>query len=69
MTDLKPWYQSRAVWGALVAIAASVMRSAGLGLPEGAEGEIADAALSLAGTAGGLAALYGRIVATRPIGG
>lgn len=68
MTDeTKPWYMSRTVWGALIAIAASLAHAAGIEITAGDEGELADLLAAAAGTVGGLIALYGRIAARRPV--
>ena len=64
---MKNWYQSKTVWGALVAIAASILRIAGLEFGEAEQAELTDAIATIAGTAGGLLALYGRVTATLPI--
>jgi len=63
MTDVKAWYRSRTVWGALIAILASLAKVAGFELSAGDEGELADLAVAAVGTAGGLIALFGRISA------
>ena len=65
MNDVKAWYQSRTVWGALIAIAASLAHAAGVEITAGDEGELADLVVSAAGTIGGLLALFGRISARR----
>nr|WP_298100717.1 hypothetical protein [uncultured Shinella sp.] len=68
MTDeTKPWYMSRTVWGALIAITASLANAAGVEIKAGDEGELADLLVSAAGTIGGLIAIYGRISARRPV--
>lgn len=69
MLDMKPWYQSKTVWGALIAIAAPLLGQAGLQVGGAEEAEIADALTTLAGTVGGLLALYGRLTATKGVGG
>ncbi|PWW02223.1 hypothetical protein DFR52_102891 [Hoeflea marina] len=68
MNEIKPWYQSKAVWGALIAVAASAVRVGGIELGLEDQGQLADAAVSLAGTIGGLLALYGRVSAKNRIG-
>ncbi|MGV8935999.1 MAG: hypothetical protein ACOH2J_02690 [Allorhizobium sp.] len=68
MIDSKAWYQSKTVWGALIAVAASVLRLAGVELGLDMQGQLADAAVTLAGTIGGLLALYGRVAAKAAIG-
>ena len=65
--DLKAWYQSRTVWGALIAILASLANAAGIEVTAGDEGELADLIVAAVGTAGGLVALYGRILARRRV--
>ena len=65
--DLKAWYQSRTVWGALIAIIASLANAAGLEVTAGDEGELADLVVSAVGTIGGLIALSGRISARRRV--
>ncbi|MGQ2970569.1 MAG: hypothetical protein ACT6RF_17625 [Allorhizobium sp.] len=69
MLDLKPWYQSKTVWGALIAIAAPLLGQAGLQVGGAVQAEIADALTTLVGTVGGLLALYGRLTATKGVGG
>ncbi|EYR81175.1 MULTISPECIES: hypothetical protein [unclassified Shinella] len=65
--DAKAWYQSRTVWGALVAILASLANAAGVEVTAGDEGELADLLVAAVGTLGGLVALYGRILARRRV--
>jgi hypothetical protein len=69
MLDVKPWYQSKTVWGALIAIAAPLLGRAGLEVGGAEQAEIADALTTLACTVGGLLALYGRLTATKGVGG
>ena len=68
MNDMKQWYFSKTVWGALVAIAASLMQGAGIELDLATRGEIADNAVALAGAIGGLIAIYGRLTAQKRLG-
>lgn len=65
--DAKAWYLSRTVWGALIAILASLANAAGVEVTAGDEGELADLLVAAAGTLGGLVALYGRISARRRV--
>ena len=55
--DMKAWYQSRTVWGALIAIAASLANAAGVEVTSGDGAELADLIVAATGTAGGLVAL------------
>ncbi|MFM2279450.1 MAG: hypothetical protein RLZZ444_1681 [Pseudomonadota bacterium] len=68
MEEIKAWYQSRAVWGALVAILASVLQMAGLTLDDAGQVQLTDSLLALVGIVGGLLALYGRLKATVALG-
>ncbi len=65
--DVKAWYQSRTVWGALIAIAASLANAAGVEVTSGDGAELADLIVAATGTAGGLVALLGRISARRRV--
>ena len=67
MNDVKAWYRSRTVWGALIAILASLANAAGVEITTGDEGELADLVIAAVGTIGGLIALYGRIFARRRV--
>ncbi len=68
ITDVKPWYQSRAVWGSLVAIIAPLGMLVGLEIDSGFQVSLVDF-LVLAGSAvGGAVALWGRLKATKTIG-
>ncbi|MDH0615336.1 MULTISPECIES: hypothetical protein [unclassified Agrobacterium] len=67
MDSSKAWYQSRTIWGALIAVFAPLFSIAGLDLPAGMEGELAEGLVTVAGGIGGLIALYGRLSATRAI--
>lgn len=67
MPDEKNWYQSRAAWGAIAALSATLIRISGH--DPGIEGTqlMVDAALNIATGLGALVALYGRIAATSRI--
>ncbi|MUO82165.1 hypothetical protein GOZ78_00140 [Agrobacterium vitis] len=67
MNDGKPWYLSKTVWGALVAILASVLHLGGVELGVLEQGQLTDGLVALAGSVGGLVALYGRLVASHTI--
>ena len=67
MDNMKQWYQSKTVWGALIAVLAPLLQVAGLNLPQGFESDLAEGIMTVAGGVGGLIALYGRLSATRII--
>ncbi|WP_320199273.1 hypothetical protein RMR16_003125 [Agrobacterium sp. rho-13.3] len=67
MDSMKAWYQSKTVWGALLAVLAPLLHVVGLNLPTGFENELAEGLVTVAGGVGGLIALYGRLAATSAI--
>ncbi|QRI64383.1 hypothetical protein JQ506_05085 [Shinella sp. PSBB067] len=67
MNDVKAWYQSRTVWGALIAILASLAHAIGVEVTAGDQAELADLLVAAVGAAGGLMALVGRISASRRV--
>ncbi|MGF0536749.1 hypothetical protein ACQQ2Q_02060 [Agrobacterium sp. ES01] len=69
MLTMKPWYQSKTVWGGLLAVAAPLLRYGGLEVDAEAQGQLADMAVTIAGSIGGLLAIYGRISAKSGIAG
>jgi len=60
----KPWWQSRAVWGGIVAAAAGIASLFGVDIDQAKATEIA---VSLAPLIGGALAVYGRVRASKPI--
>lgn len=67
MDDMKAWYQSKTIWGALIAVLAPLLQVVGLNLPGGFENELVEGLVTVAGGVGGLVALYGRLAATSAI--
>ncbi|GEO84389.1 MULTISPECIES: hypothetical protein [Alphaproteobacteria] len=67
MLDMKQWYQSKTVWGALIAMAAPLLRHAGVEMGLAEQANLADALASFAGAFGGVLAIYGRVMARGPI--
>ncbi|MCK8781764.1 hypothetical protein M0654_17420 [Rhizobium sp. NTR19] len=69
MGDTKHWYRSKTVWGALIAVAASLLQVAGLQLGPDVQADLVELIVTSAGVVGGLLAIYGRIVADSGIRG
>jgi hypothetical protein len=67
MNDSKLWWQSRTVWGGLIAAFAGLASVAGLSLTDVDQTQLADAACAIASAVGGVLAIYGRVRATKPI--
>jgi hypothetical protein len=68
MIDIKQWYHSKTVWGALVAILASLLQASGVALDASGQDQLADNLVALSGAVGGLIALYGRLSADKRLG-
>lgn len=67
MADVKPWYSSRTIWGALVAVAASVGGMLGVPVDLADQAELTDLILQAVSLGGAALALYGRMAATSRI--
>lgn len=61
----KMWYQSKAIWGSIVAVVATVIALFGYTIPQEQTTELI---MQIVTVIGGLLALYGRIVASKSIG-
>ena len=64
MMEEKPWYNSKTIWGALIAVGASLSGFMGLALDPVTQSDLADALLQLVGGIGAIVAIYGRLMAT-----
>jgi len=67
MIEEKPWYLSRTIWGSLIEVAAALGSILGISLDQATQTELADIVVQLAGAAGALVAIYGRLAATEII--
>lgn len=68
MDTTKYWYQSKTVWGSLIAIVASILQAGGIELGTDSQAQLADSLVALCGAVGGLIAIYGRMTADRRLG-
>ena len=64
MNGTKNWYESKAVWGALIAVVASILNSSGIILPQT---ETVEVIMQIVAAVGGVMALYGRLKASKDI--
>ncbi|MBC7279854.1 hypothetical protein [Hoeflea sp.] len=68
MTDIKPWWQSKTLWGALVTIGSAALGLAGLDLGDADREALIELLTSLGAAIGGVIAIFGRIKAKSRIG-
>jgi hypothetical protein len=68
MSEFKTLFSSKTFWGAFVAILAGALSLFGYHLAEADQVELINSISGLAASAGGLIAIYGRIVASKRIG-
>jgi len=67
MDGSKTWYRSKTVWGALIAVTASMLQVTGVDLTPDVQSDLADLAVVFAGIIGGALSIYGRIAADTAI--
>ncbi|MFZ5645827.1 MAG: hypothetical protein ACOY46_19900 [Bacillota bacterium] len=67
MEDNKKWWQSKTVWGGMVAVGAAVAGAFGLQIDGQTQNEITEYITVGAGAIGGLLAIYGRLKADKGI--
>lgn len=63
MDDIKPWYQSNSVWGAVITLASTAAALAGIEIDDPDRQALADFLVVAAGAVGGILSLVGRLVA------
>ena len=61
MEASKAWYLSRTVWGAPIAVAASLSQAMGIELQAGDQADLVEMLVALGGAAGAFVAFYGRL--------
>ena len=67
MDQTEKWYQSRGVWGGLIAVVAGIAALFGLTISAEVQVEVVDLLIALGPVIGGALALYGRLKATKRI--
>lgn len=67
MANEKTWYKSRTIWGALIAVIASISSGFGLSIDEESQKQMSEAIIQLIGALGAIVAIYGRLNATEVI--
>ncbi len=69
MSEVKTLFSSKTFWGAFVAVLAGALPLLGYQIGAADQAELINSVSGLASAAGGLFAIYGRIVASKRIGG
>jgi uncharacterized membrane protein len=67
MQDVKPWYLSKTIIGAVITVLALVAGVFGYGIGPEEQAAIADYIVTLGGVVGGLLAIYGRVKADKAV--
>ncbi len=67
MNGTKVWWQSKSVWGSIVALAAGFATLAGLELDAALQDQLAELIVGAANVVGGLLAWYGRAKAANEL--
>lgn len=67
MEDVKAWYQSKAVWGGLIAVLAAIAGVFGYTIGGEDQAALVEAISAAAGVVGGIMAVWGRVKATKSI--
>ena len=67
MDDVKYWYNSKTIWGALISVGASLLHAVGIDIGIAEQAEVADSLVTIIGAVGGLLAIYGRLTANTAI--
>ena len=67
MNEEKPWYQSKAVWGGLLAVGAGAATIFGYQVSPADQAHLPDLLIGLVELIGGFAAVWGRVKATKLI--
>jgi len=68
MPDIKPWWQSKTLWGAIVTLASATLGVLEYDLAEADREALIGLLTSLGAAVGGLIAIVGRFKATNRIG-
>lgn len=67
MNNTKLWWQSKTVWGSIIALLAGIATLAGIDLDAKLQDELVDLVTGAANIAGGAMAWYGRATAQRAL--
>jgi hypothetical protein len=65
--DSKPWYQSKTIWGAVIATIVSTLHLLGVDLPSDVSVSLPDQIISTVGLIGSILAIIGRFTVKKPV--
>lgn len=68
MDNIKPWYQSKGVWGSVIAFVAIVAGMLGFDLTDADQESLAEIAVAIGGALAALVGLIGRLTARARVG-
>ena len=61
MNEIKPWYLSKTIWGALVSVGATLGAMAGLPVDPSGQAALTEALLQTVSAVAGIVAILGRV--------
>lgn len=65
--ETKKWWQSKTIWGGVVAIGAAAAGAFGHAVDQDTQDQVVELIMAIVGAAGGLLAIYGRLKADKEI--
>lgn len=66
--ETKKWWESKAVWGGIIAVGSAAAGLFGFTVDEATQEQAVGYVMAVVGAAGGLLAIYGRVKAEKKIG-
>ena len=67
MSDYKPWFASKSIWGSLIAVLAVIASAFGISIDEDTQSLLVEAALQIVAVGASLFSVLGRLNATTRI--
>jgi len=67
MTESKKWWESKTVWGGIIAVLSAIAGAFGYTVSPDMQAELATNITAIGGAVGGVLAVYGRVKATKSV--
>ena len=67
MTESKKWWESKTVWGGIIAVLSAIAGAFGYAVSPDMQAELASNVTAIGGAVGGVLAVYGRVKATKSV--